>query len=44
MIFIDLTIDKPRKQKYYFEFFGMVELVVLVTEMLEEENLARPGY
>ena len=33
MIFIDLTIDKPRKQKSYFD--RMVVLVVLVTERYE---------
>ena len=27
MIFVDLTIDKPQKQKSFFEFEGMVSLV-----------------
>ena len=39
MIFIDLTIDKPRKQKSYFEFQGMVVLMVLVIERKEEESV-----
>ena len=50
MIFIDLTIDKPRKQKSYFEFhlyFGQISLNhfkhILNFVALGRKNIVKQG-